>query len=111
VAEEEDTTVAVDAVVVVPIVVDVVEDEVEDEVRITLVPPMQKREVCVPILAQMCLHMVKSLQQIKCAPHGKHLYSTLAPTMDKTLKTNCRTRFGWFLLSLCTQTMSVKDMV
>jgi hypothetical protein len=37
--EEEETTVAVDAVVVVPIAV----DAVEDEVRIILAPPMQKR--------------------------------------------------------------------
>jgi hypothetical protein len=99
--------VAVDAVVVVPIAV----EAVEDELRIILAPPMNQREVCVPILAQMCLTMVKSLQQIKCAPHGKSLYSMLAPTVDKTLTTNCRTRFGFFLLSMCTPIMSLQDIV
>jgi hypothetical protein len=99
--------VAVDAVVVAPIVV----DAVEDEVRIMLALPMQQRELCVPILAQMCLTMVKSLQQIKCAPHEKSLYSMLAPTMDKILTTNCRTRFGSFLLNLCTPTMSLQDIL
>jgi hypothetical protein len=79
----------VDAVMVVPIAV----DTVEDEVRITLVLTMQQKEVCVPIFTQISLTMVKSLQQIKCAPRGKRLYSMLAPTMDKTLTTNCRTRF------------------
>jgi hypothetical protein len=93
--------------VVAPIVVDAVEDEVE----IILVLSMQQREVCVPILAQMCLPMVKSLQQTKCAPHGKILYSMVAPTMDKILTTNCRTRFGLFLLSLFTPTMSLQDKV
>jgi hypothetical protein len=67
VAEEEETTVTVDAVVVAPLAV----DAVEGEVRIILALPMQQREVCVPILAQMCLTMVKSLLQIKCAPDGK----------------------------------------
>jgi hypothetical protein len=61
----------VEAVVVAPIAV----DAVEDEVKIILYLPMQQREVCVPILAQMYLTMVKSLQQTKCVPHGKSLYS------------------------------------
>jgi hypothetical protein len=73
-------------------------DAVEEEVIITLVPPMQHIEVCVPILAQMCLTMVKSLQQIKYAPHGKSLYSMLAPTMDKTLTMNCRKKV-WVILT------------
>jgi hypothetical protein len=99
--------VAVDAIVVAPIAV----DAVEDEVIIILALPMQQREVYVPILAKMCLTMVKSLQQIKCVPHGKSLYSMLAPPMDKILTTNCRTGFGSFSPSLYTPTMSLQDIV
>jgi hypothetical protein len=93
--------------VVAPIAV----DAVGDEVKIILALPMQQREVCVPILAHMCLTMVKSLQQTKCVPHRKSLYSMLAPPMDKILTTNCRTRRGSFSLSLCTPTMSSQEIV
>jgi hypothetical protein len=86
-------------------------DAVDDEVRIILALPMHEIEVCVQILAQMYLTMVKSLQQIKCVPHGKSLYSMLAPTMDKILTMNCRTRFGSFSPSLRTPTISLQDIV
>jgi hypothetical protein len=94
--------VALDAVVVVPIAV----DAVEEQFRIIMARPMQQRDVCVPILAKMCLTTAKSLQQIKCAPYGKSLCIILASTMEKTLKTNFRTRFVLFSLSLCTPMMS-----
>jgi hypothetical protein len=58
-----------------------------------------KRGMCSNIVTNV-FEYGQSLQQIKCAPHGKILYSMLAPTMDKTLTTNCRTRFGFFLMSL-----------
>jgi hypothetical protein len=83
---------AVDAVVVAHVAV----DEVEEEARIIMARPMQQREVCVPILAQMCLTTVRSLQQIKCAPHGKSLCNMLEPTMDNTLTMNCRTKLMLF---------------
>jgi hypothetical protein len=81
-------------------------DAVEDDTIISLDRLMHKREVFVPILAQMCLTMVRSLQQIKCAPHGKSLCNMLAPTMDKTLTTNCRKRLLLISSSLCTPMMS-----
>jgi hypothetical protein len=50
----------------------VMEDAIEDEARTTLAWPMQQREVSAPILAPMCLTMVRILQQIKCALHGRN---------------------------------------
>jgi hypothetical protein len=91
--------VAVDAVEVA------VEDAVEDEAILTLDRLMHKGKVFVPILAPMCLTTVRSLQQIKCALHGKSWHSMSKPTMGKTSATNCRTRSLSFSSSLCTLMM------
>jgi hypothetical protein len=97
--------VTVEAVVVAPVIL----DAVEDEARIILDRPMQQGDVCVPTLAQMFLTAVRSLQQIKCA--RKSLCNMVAPTMEKTLTTNCRTRFLLFSSILCTPMMSWRDIV
>jgi hypothetical protein len=88
--------VAVDAVEVTVV------DAVEDEARSTLARPMQQGKFFVPILAPMCLTTVRSMQQIKCALHGKSWHSMSEPTMGKTSATNFRTRSLSFSSSLCT---------
>jgi hypothetical protein len=83
----------------------VVEDGVADEARTTLAQLIQKRNEFAPILAPMCLTTVRSLQKIKCAPHGRTSCSMVKPTMGKTSAMNCRTILLLFSSSLCTLTM------
>jgi hypothetical protein len=73
-------------------VVEVAEDAVEDEARTTLDPTIQRRRAFVPILEPFYLTMEINLQQIKCEPRGRILYSMPVPITDKTSAMKCKTR-------------------
>jgi hypothetical protein len=57
-----------------------------------------EREVCVPILSQMCLTMVKSLQQIKCIHHGKKLVQYVGTNYGQDVNNELQNKV-WFVLT------------